>query len=197
MKQHLCACIHIYSLYVYCMCHFKGGHIFSWGQSRYGQLGLGMQGHSVPTPQIIQSLQGIPFAQISAGGAHSFSLTLSGAVFGWGRNNFGQLGLNDTNGEWSGPLKYSGAFAFQNQTQCYVVFFLFCLFFVCFFQIVVTQSSWSPWDRRESCISPVERITQWHWPRWVIYLVYILTVYTYSIYLKIWNKPDLLQFTSH
>ncbi|XP_008325809.1 probable E3 ubiquitin-protein ligase HERC4 isoform X1 [Cynoglossus semilaevis] len=75
----------------------KGGHIFSWGQSRYGQLGLGMQGHSVPTPQIIQSLQGIPFAQISAGGAHSFSLTLSGAVFGWGRNNFGQLGLNDTN----------------------------------------------------------------------------------------------------
>uniref|UniRef100_A0A3Q3SEB0 HECT and RLD domain containing E3 ubiquitin protein ligase 4 n=1 Tax=Mastacembelus armatus TaxID=205130 RepID=A0A3Q3SEB0_9TELE len=72
-------------------------HIFSWGQNRYGQLGLGINGQSISTPQIIQSLQGIPFAQISAGGAHSFALTLSGAVFGWGRNKFGQLGLNDTN----------------------------------------------------------------------------------------------------
>uniref|UniRef100_A0A671XSE4 HECT and RLD domain containing E3 ubiquitin protein ligase 4 n=1 Tax=Sparus aurata TaxID=8175 RepID=A0A671XSE4_SPAAU len=75
----------------------RGGQVFSWGQNRYGQLGLGINGQSISTPQIIQSLQGIPFAQISAGGAHSFALTLSGAVFGWGRNKFGQLGLNDTN----------------------------------------------------------------------------------------------------
>uniref|UniRef100_A0A671XKX4 HECT and RLD domain containing E3 ubiquitin protein ligase 4 n=1 Tax=Sparus aurata TaxID=8175 RepID=A0A671XKX4_SPAAU len=75
----------------------RGEDIFSWGQNRYGQLGLGINGQSISTPQIIQSLQGIPFAQISAGGAHSFALTLSGAVFGWGRNKFGQLGLNDTN----------------------------------------------------------------------------------------------------
>uniref|UniRef100_A0A8D3CRY5 HECT and RLD domain containing E3 ubiquitin protein ligase 4 n=1 Tax=Scophthalmus maximus TaxID=52904 RepID=A0A8D3CRY5_SCOMX len=74
-----------------------GGQVFSWGQSRYGQLGLGIKGQSVSTPQVVQSLQGIPFAQIAAGGAHSFALTLSGAVFGWGRNKFGQLGLNDTN----------------------------------------------------------------------------------------------------
>ncbi|XP_069546096.1 probable E3 ubiquitin-protein ligase HERC4 isoform X5 [Brachyistius frenatus] len=75
----------------------RGGQVFSWGQNRYGQLGLGKSGQSISTPQIIQSLQGIPFAQISAGGAHSFALTLSGAVFGWGRNKFGQLGLNDSN----------------------------------------------------------------------------------------------------
>ncbi|XP_077073484.1 putative E3 ubiquitin-protein ligase HERC4 isoform X1 [Siphateles boraxobius] len=73
----------------------RGGQIFSWGQNKYGQLGLGMQGASVSTPQVIQSLQGVPFAQISAGGAHNFGLTLSGAVFGWGRNKFGQLGLSD------------------------------------------------------------------------------------------------------
>uniref|UniRef100_A0A8C6S618 HECT and RLD domain containing E3 ubiquitin protein ligase 4 n=1 Tax=Neogobius melanostomus TaxID=47308 RepID=A0A8C6S618_9GOBI len=72
------------------------GNIFSWGQNRYGQLGLGAQGQSICTPQIIQSLQGIPFAQITAGGAHSFARTFSGAVFGWGCNKFGQLGLNDT-----------------------------------------------------------------------------------------------------
>lgn len=75
----------------------KGGHIFSWGQNRYGQLGLGLQGQSICSPQILQSLQGIPFAQITAGGAHSFARTFSGAVFGWGSNKFGQLGLNDTN----------------------------------------------------------------------------------------------------
>lgn len=75
-----------------------GGHVFSWGQNQFGQLGLGMHGSSISTPQLMQSLQGIPFAQLSAGGAHSFAITLSGAVFGWGRNKFGQLGLNDTNG---------------------------------------------------------------------------------------------------
>lgn len=75
----------------------RGGQVFSWGQNRYGQLGLGKKGQSISTPQIIQSLQGIPFAQITAGGSHSFSLTLSGAVFGWGCNKFGQLGLNDCN----------------------------------------------------------------------------------------------------
>lgn len=73
----------------------RSGQIFSWGQNKYGQLGLGKEGPGVLTPQVVQSLLGIPFAQISAGGAHSFGLTLSGAVFGWGRNKFGQLGLND------------------------------------------------------------------------------------------------------
>ncbi|KAM3863004.1 putative E3 ubiquitin-protein ligase HERC4 [Diretmus argenteus] len=75
----------------------RAGQVFSWGQNQYGQLGLGIVGQGISTPQVIQSLQGIPFAQISAGGTHSFALTLSGAVFGWGCNKFGQLGLNDNN----------------------------------------------------------------------------------------------------
>uniref|UniRef100_A0A8P4GQC7 HECT domain-containing protein n=1 Tax=Dicentrarchus labrax TaxID=13489 RepID=A0A8P4GQC7_DICLA len=90
-------CVRVPRQSVSCLFLFIGGQVFSWGQNRYGQLGLGLNGQSIPTPQIIQSLQGIPFAQISAGGAHSFALTLSGAVFGWGRNKFGQLGLNDSN----------------------------------------------------------------------------------------------------
>uniref|UniRef100_J3S1J2 Putative E3 ubiquitin-protein ligase HERC4-like n=1 Tax=Crotalus adamanteus TaxID=8729 RepID=J3S1J2_CROAD len=75
----------------------KGSEVFSWGQNKYGQLGLGYEYKKQASPQIIKSLLGIPFAQIAAGGAHSFVLTLSGAVFGWGRNKFGQLGLNDEN----------------------------------------------------------------------------------------------------
>lgn len=70
------------------------GRIFSWGDNKFGQLGLG---HSVQSniPQYIASLKGIPVAQIACGGSHSFLLSKSGALFGWGRNCFGQLGLND------------------------------------------------------------------------------------------------------
>ncbi|NWI84833.1 HERC4 ligase, partial [Pitta sordida] len=75
----------------------KGSEVFSWGQNKYGQLGLGYEYKKQTSPHMIKSLLGIPFAQIAAGGAHSFVLTLSGAIFGWGRNKFGQLGLNDDN----------------------------------------------------------------------------------------------------
>uniref|UniRef100_A0A8C7B7F9 HECT and RLD domain containing E3 ubiquitin protein ligase 4 n=1 Tax=Neovison vison TaxID=452646 RepID=A0A8C7B7F9_NEOVI len=75
----------------------KASEVFSWGQNKYGQLGLGIDCKKQASPQLIKSLLGIPFMQVAAGGAHSFVLTLSGAIFGWGRNKFGQLGLNDEN----------------------------------------------------------------------------------------------------
>ncbi|XP_041049775.1 probable E3 ubiquitin-protein ligase HERC3 isoform X2 [Carcharodon carcharias] len=73
-----------------------GGKLFAWGQNTYGQLGLGTKGDSEHSPQCVTSLTGMPVAQITAGGEHSFALSLSGAMFGWGRNNHGQLGLKDT-----------------------------------------------------------------------------------------------------
>ncbi|XP_053438929.1 probable E3 ubiquitin-protein ligase HERC4 isoform X4 [Nycticebus coucang] len=75
----------------------KASEVFCWGQNKYGQLGLGLDCKKQTSPQLIKSLVGIPFMQVAAGGAHSFVLTLSGAIFGWGRNKFGQLGLNDEN----------------------------------------------------------------------------------------------------
>lgn len=61
------------------------GKIFSWGDNKFGQLGLG---HTLQqdTPQLIASLKGIPVAQVVCGGSHSFLLSKSGALFGWGRN---------------------------------------------------------------------------------------------------------------
>ncbi|XP_056291834.1 probable E3 ubiquitin-protein ligase HERC4 [Pseudoliparis swirei] len=82
----------------------RGGQVFSWGQNRYGQLGLGSRGPGVSSPTLLRSLQSVPFAQLAAGGAHSFALTLSGAAFGWGRNHFGQLGLSDCNDRFSPSL---------------------------------------------------------------------------------------------
>ncbi|XP_027453202.1 probable E3 ubiquitin-protein ligase HERC6 isoform X1 [Zalophus californianus] len=71
----------------------EDGQLFSWGSNSHGQLGLGKKLPSQASPQRVRSLDGIPLAQVAAGGAHSFALSLSGASFGWGNNNAGQLAL--------------------------------------------------------------------------------------------------------
>ncbi|KAM6313327.1 putative E3 ubiquitin-protein ligase HERC4 [Aegotheles albertisi] len=74
----------------------RGGALFTWGQNGHGQLGVGSQTMLTPQPQLVKRLKGIPLAQIAAGGAHSTVVSLSGAVYSWGKNDFGQLGLGDT-----------------------------------------------------------------------------------------------------
>ncbi|XP_065359238.1 probable E3 ubiquitin-protein ligase HERC4 isoform X2 [Calliphora vicina] len=73
------------------------GELYAWGSNIYGQLGVASTSDLVHSnvPRLITSLQGIPIAFIICGGNHSFVISKSGAVFGWGRNNCGQLGLND------------------------------------------------------------------------------------------------------
>lgn len=77
----------------------EGGELFTWGQNTHGQLGVGSQATLTPQPQLVERLKGIPLAQIAAGGAHSAAVSLSGAVYSWGKNDFGQLGLGDTQGK--------------------------------------------------------------------------------------------------
>ena len=62
------------------------GMVFSWGANNYGQLGAGSTQQHIDTPQALISIRGIPIAQIITGGNHSFILSMSGALFGWGRN---------------------------------------------------------------------------------------------------------------
>ncbi|XP_062902909.1 probable E3 ubiquitin-protein ligase HERC4 [Mobula hypostoma] len=73
----------------------QDGTVYSWGLNTYGQLGNGKDLEKQSRPQRVRSLTGIPVALIAAGGSHSFALSLSGAVYGWGRNEHGQLGLKD------------------------------------------------------------------------------------------------------
>ncbi|XP_023982445.1 E3 ISG15--protein ligase HERC5 isoform X3 [Physeter macrocephalus] len=82
----------------------KGGVLFAWGQNLDGQLGVGRTFASVPTPQIVEHLLGVPLVQISAGEAHSMALSMSGNIYSWGRNDCGQLGLGHTDNKDSPSL---------------------------------------------------------------------------------------------
>jgi len=76
------------------------GEIFTWGHGRSGRLGHGDE-VSVPSPLALRGLNGIKFVTVAAGLNHTLALTEQGAVFSWGNNRFGQLGIgviNDANG---------------------------------------------------------------------------------------------------
>lgn len=69
----------------------ENGNVWSWGWGAHGQLGLGdKQDREIPT--VIPSLSGENVVELSCGDRHSFAVTGSGKVFGWGSNEFGQLG---------------------------------------------------------------------------------------------------------
>ncbi len=67
------------------------GELYAWGANDSGQLGdATFTGHS--TPVRAQSLIGVSFVQISAGGRHSVALGSDGNAYAWGSNQLGQLG---------------------------------------------------------------------------------------------------------
>ena len=63
-----------------------GGFLFAWGDNKNGQLGIDTSSPVHYLPEHVSSLFGVPFALLCAGGYHSFALSLSGALFSWGRN---------------------------------------------------------------------------------------------------------------
>lgn len=69
----------------------RNGEVWSWGWGAHGQLGLGdTKDRDVPTVIPELSQEGVVF--LSCGDRHSFAITKDGRVFGWGSNEFGQLG---------------------------------------------------------------------------------------------------------
>ena len=73
------------------------GHVWSWGDSRHGQLGDGSVDDRL-TPAMIPTVENV--VEIGAGDTHAIARTASGQVFTWGRNMSGQLGLGDTEDRW-------------------------------------------------------------------------------------------------
>eukprot|EP00403_Amphidinium_massartii_P001110 CAMPEP_0178377562 /NCGR_PEP_ID=MMETSP0689_2-20121128/3982_1 /TAXON_ID=160604 /ORGANISM="Amphidinium massartii, Strain CS-259" /LENGTH=1542 /DNA_ID=CAMNT_0019997619 /DNA_START=13 /DNA_END=4638 /DNA_ORIENTATION=+ len=70
------------------------GVVFAFGSNAAGQLGLGSAVKTATSPSaLIGKARGLPFRAIAAGARHSLGLTLAGAVFAWGDNGHGALGL--------------------------------------------------------------------------------------------------------
>jgi len=74
----------------------QDGGVVSFGKNLYGQLGLA-DARDRNVGNLIVGLDGMVVAVMAAGKSHSIILTISGNVYTWGGNHFGQLGQGDTN----------------------------------------------------------------------------------------------------
>lgn len=69
----------------------NAGGITCWGANQYGKLGDGTTAAS-SIPTVLQGADGIVFAWVSAGGAHTCGMTGTGVAYCWGSGQFGELG---------------------------------------------------------------------------------------------------------
>lgn len=69
------------------------GHIYTWGDNMYGQLGLEDITHT-DIPLRIPGFNNVVY--VSCGENHTAFLTSEGQVYTFGHNSYGQLGLGDT-----------------------------------------------------------------------------------------------------
>jgi len=66
-------------------------------RARPPQLGNGSTCYTT-IPEKVVDLDGIPIADIAAGGWHSLALTSDGQIYVWGRGEYGRLGVGDRTG---------------------------------------------------------------------------------------------------
>jgi prepilin-type N-terminal cleavage/methylation domain-containing protein len=71
------------------------GTLWTWGENDYGQLGNGLSSGFVSSPTRIGN--DTDWSDVEAGLDHGIALKEDGTLWGWGRNDYYQLGLNDTN----------------------------------------------------------------------------------------------------
>uniref|UniRef100_A0A803KNC2 RCC1-like domain-containing protein n=1 Tax=Chenopodium quinoa TaxID=63459 RepID=A0A803KNC2_CHEQI len=81
----------------------SSGSIYTYGWSKYGQLGHGdFEDHL--TPYKLEALSGQIISQISGGWRHTMAVTSEGKLYGWGWNKFGQVGVGD-NADCCSPVQ--------------------------------------------------------------------------------------------
>ncbi|CAB3388426.1 Hypothetical predicted protein [Cloeon dipterum] len=86
----------------------RSGSVFSWGENKYGQLGLGTTEHTKVPTKISGSLKEKKVVQVACGGLHTLALTSGGEVHAFGLNSAGQLGLGTSGDIQSFPQKVCG-----------------------------------------------------------------------------------------
>ncbi len=80
-------------------CGIAGGNLYCWGENTYGELGLG---NTTPynTPQQITS-PSASWSSVSTSGNDTCAITTTGALYCWGRNQYGELGIGSTSQQTS------------------------------------------------------------------------------------------------
>lgn len=71
------------------------GALYTYGWSKYGQLGHGDFEVDHLIPHKLNALSKSFISQISGGWRHTMALTDDGKLYGWGWNKFGQVGVGD------------------------------------------------------------------------------------------------------
>ena len=82
----------------------EDNRIMCWGHNNLGQLGRGsptLISIPNPTPQLVQNSHTHLASQITAGDLHVCIIRQDNRVSCWGYNNFGSLGLGDTNNRYA------------------------------------------------------------------------------------------------
>ncbi|NLH98577.1 MAG: hypothetical protein GX446_03690 [Chthonomonadales bacterium] len=92
--------------YGHSMVLLNDGRLFAWGWNGYGQLGLGDKRDRL-APVEVTELLGRRVAAVSAGFAHTLAITEDGALWAWGLNSDGQLGLGDVSPRLA-PVRVAG-----------------------------------------------------------------------------------------
>jgi alpha-tubulin suppressor-like RCC1 family protein len=83
----------------------KSGEVWCWGSDEFGQLGLNSQLGKILAPKKIDGLNNIK--SVYAGWFHTLFLLNDGTVWGCGRNDGGQLGV-DSGGIYDIPIQIPG-----------------------------------------------------------------------------------------
>ncbi len=69
----------------------EDGTAYAWGANSVGQLGIGSTADSL-VPLQVDAPTGVQFESVSTGSTHTLAVTTSGNVYGWGSDDFGQVG---------------------------------------------------------------------------------------------------------
>jgi alpha-tubulin suppressor-like RCC1 family protein len=73
---------------------YIGDTLWTWGRNSFGQLGVNnTTSRSTPVTTL---LGGTNWKSIAGGDGHTVAIKTDGSLWSWGRNNFGQLGVNNT-----------------------------------------------------------------------------------------------------
>jgi alpha-tubulin suppressor-like RCC1 family protein len=73
----------------------SNGALYAWGDGRQYQLGTGLA-RPQPSPVRIPSPADVRYRLIATGGATSYAISTTGAVYAWGANVVGQIGNGTT-----------------------------------------------------------------------------------------------------